>query len=305
MDFSAYWKEISVVVTGLFAVLGLLWEAKDKASGRITNWGRVFLVLTILSIVGGLIAQFEENKNVDAKNKKEQQDMLSLLTKTEATIQYLSRVMQPIEKPSVSLFLSVDCLAKVYQTYCEDARKRGEALALKIHPNTTVEASFPIEPDWSLWPQGLPFLIIRINVFKTEGSYNDYLRSECLSCDSAGDLAINLFATKENISVFYDTKTMALEFIVNRDDIKPKVHNANVASVPDLLGSTVAIWGSLDHLRPAVMFIDTPRGQQMTVDNFESKTVHNGPPGSPEDSPWVEIFQGLVGAGPGYHQPSP
>jgi hypothetical protein len=79
--------------------------SKGQSQRADHHLGCVFLVLTILSIVGSLIAQFQENKAADAKNKQDQQDMLALLTKTEATLEYLSRLLQPIETPSVSLFL--------------------------------------------------------------------------------------------------------------------------------------------------------------------------------------------------------
>jgi predicted RNA-binding protein YlqC (UPF0109 family) len=43
MDFVSVWKAFSIVLTGAFGVLGLLTEFKDKATNKITRWGRIAL----------------------------------------------------------------------------------------------------------------------------------------------------------------------------------------------------------------------------------------------------------------------
>jgi hypothetical protein len=87
----------------------------------------------------------------------------------------------------------LDCLAKTYRQYCDDAGKRGEEEALhRPLANSAAEQSFDIKPDWSLWPDRLFTLFIRINIFRTEASYNNYIGGSCIHCDDAGDLAIEL-----------------------------------------------------------------------------------------------------------------
>ena len=79
MDFASYWKEIAVVLAALFAIAGTVFEVKDKASHRITIWGRIFFGLTILSMIGGFYAQWEENARDALRNKQSQDDMLKVI----------------------------------------------------------------------------------------------------------------------------------------------------------------------------------------------------------------------------------
>src|SRR3954463_7915988 len=113
----AHWKEISIVLSGTFAVLGLVWDAKDKATGRITIWGRVFLILTVLSIACSVIAQLKDNQEAEERSERNQRDMLAILGRTEKTIHELSRIMQPIERPIVSLFLEIDCESQRFKIF--------------------------------------------------------------------------------------------------------------------------------------------------------------------------------------------
>ena len=79
LDFASYWKEIAVVLAALFAIAGTVFEVKDKASHRITIWGRIFFGLTILSMIGGFYAQWEENARDALRNKQSQDDMLKVI----------------------------------------------------------------------------------------------------------------------------------------------------------------------------------------------------------------------------------
>jgi hypothetical protein len=58
--FSAYWKEIAIVLAATFAIVGAIFDVRDKRTGRITAWGRVFFALTVLSMIGGFYAQWEQ-----------------------------------------------------------------------------------------------------------------------------------------------------------------------------------------------------------------------------------------------------
>ena len=61
MDFVDFWKAASVVFTGFFAALGLLTEFRDGSTKRITAWGRIAVVGTIVSTSAGLIAQIKDS----------------------------------------------------------------------------------------------------------------------------------------------------------------------------------------------------------------------------------------------------
>jgi hypothetical protein len=49
MDWVDAWKAVSVVLTGVFGMLGLLTEFKHPETKQITRWGRVSLAGIILS----------------------------------------------------------------------------------------------------------------------------------------------------------------------------------------------------------------------------------------------------------------
>src|SRR5579871_4763331 len=63
-DFWDLWKAIAVALTGVFGVLGLLTNYKDKETGRITVWGKVNLVGIVLSATMGVLSQL-----IDAQHK--------------------------------------------------------------------------------------------------------------------------------------------------------------------------------------------------------------------------------------------
>jgi hypothetical protein len=53
-----FWlKIISFCITSLLALLGLLFDFKDKTTGRLTNWGRINLCGLIVSFVVGIASQ--------------------------------------------------------------------------------------------------------------------------------------------------------------------------------------------------------------------------------------------------------
>lgn len=59
-DFWDLWKSASIALTGLFGVLGLLTNYKDKDTGRLTGWGRLNLAGILLSATMGILSQWAE-----------------------------------------------------------------------------------------------------------------------------------------------------------------------------------------------------------------------------------------------------
>jgi hypothetical protein len=104
MDFSSYWKEFSVFLAAIFTVAGVVWEVKDKRTKKFTNWGRIFLALTVFSGIGAFYAQWRDNAAEDKRNIEAQSNMLRLLERTESSVRDLSRLLQPIEKPKYHYF---------------------------------------------------------------------------------------------------------------------------------------------------------------------------------------------------------
>jgi len=59
-DFWDLWKAISIGLTGVFGILGLLTSYKDKDTGRITVWGKFNLAGIVLSATMGVLSQLVE-----------------------------------------------------------------------------------------------------------------------------------------------------------------------------------------------------------------------------------------------------
>jgi hypothetical protein len=105
LDFASYWKEIAVVLAALFAIASTVFEVKDKASHRITIWGQIFFGLTILSMIGGFYAQWEENAREASRAKQSKDDMLKIIENTNRNVYDLSRILQPLGKSEIFLAL--------------------------------------------------------------------------------------------------------------------------------------------------------------------------------------------------------
>lgn len=69
MDFSAYWKEIAIVLATGFTIVGTISEVRDRRTGSLTHWGRLFFGLTLLSMIGGFCAQWVDTIN-EEKTKR-------------------------------------------------------------------------------------------------------------------------------------------------------------------------------------------------------------------------------------------
>src|SRR6516162_8746017 len=108
-EFSAHWKEASIILAGAAAVVSILLEIRDKQTKRLTGWGRIFLGITIIVALGALFAQVLENAETQARNAKSQEQTLQLLTQTRQSILELSRILQSLDQPKITLYLDLNC----------------------------------------------------------------------------------------------------------------------------------------------------------------------------------------------------
>jgi len=138
MNFPSYWKEIAVFLAGTFAILSAIFEVRDKKTGRITAWGRSFFALTIFSMIGGIYAQWAENKSDAVRQDAAQRQMLTVMEKTQRSVFELSRLILPIDKAKLTIFLQPDC-EKYSLEFCHSvvAEARREADVLHLRGNTS------------------------------------------------------------------------------------------------------------------------------------------------------------------------
>jgi len=97
-----FWlKVLSFGITNVLALLGLLYDFKNKLTGRLTPWGRVNLAGIIVSFVVGISAQGIENHKSTEKAKEDAEtaqaaaaSMASLLQKNQALIEGNKNLME-------------------------------------------------------------------------------------------------------------------------------------------------------------------------------------------------------------------
>jgi hypothetical protein len=281
-NFPAYWKEASIVVAGVAAALSIFWEVKDKQTKKITGWGRIFLGITVVSMLGALFAQVLENKDSDARNKKAQDEALQLLTHTRQGILELSRLLQPLDQPTVTLFIDLSCGLPAYEAFCSSAQAQSDEafaahqkVASRLPPGSLGSSLPPGSSfgggekfDWSKWPNTIgPISFMHLHLFKTKKEFEQYADGQCLNCAEAGDFTLSTFVTSESFSPSFlvTTDKIWVHFLAVFKEMKPSVKRTTIMSVPDLEGAVISIYDPLffEVLTPTTIFIDTPRGQRI------------------------------------------
>jgi hypothetical protein len=242
LDFASYWKEIAVVLAALFAIAGTVFDVKDKASNRITIWGRIFFGLTILSMIGGFYAQWEENVSEAARSKQSQDDMLKIVENTNRNVYDLSRILQPLGRSNVYLGFSPNCIE--VKEFCDAAIKEAKQEWPSDDPH--ISAFTVKDIDWSKWPDITNTPSISLRFYKDRDRAKKYLDGDCLVCTS--DMSFGLYFNTSDItasnmpmSVMYLVDSGQLDILVVNNGISPNVNNDSMLSTIDLPGSTLFI----------------------------------------------------------------
>jgi hypothetical protein len=145
-DFVTWWKATSIFFTGLFGVLGLLTEYKNKTTGKITRWGWISLLGILLSTVCGVAAQIKETSD----------QQIARDASAKQTIQMLSGIQRSLtilDEPVLRAMFHVPC-EDIYVGVCADVEswKKGGGRG-------------PLPPSiWSKWP-GNPPAALLIGIF--------------------------------------------------------------------------------------------------------------------------------------------
>jgi hypothetical protein len=289
--FPDYWALLAIAIAGATGIVGLLWDVRDKTTHKITLWGKTLFCITILSTVGAVVAQVLVTRASDARNKKAQEETIQLLTHTRQSIVELSRILQPLDQPTIVLSVDLACGATAYQAFCSSAQSQAaEAIAefqatvakQYLPGGVAIEASGPIKNfDWSKWPNGFgPFFpFTRFHVFKTEDKFEEYSKGNCLSCRSASDMTFEEVVTSKVFSPLFQLKSGGADvtFQITFKDVHPEMNNTEVMSIPDLQHAVVVIYAPdfLEILKPTSVSVETPRGQTMRG-NFQARDTTTG-----------------------------
>jgi hypothetical protein len=280
--FPEYWALIAIAIAGATGIVGILWDVRDKETHKITIWGKTLFCITILSTVGAVVAQVLANRASDARNKKAQEETIQLLTHTRQGIVELSRILQPLDQPTIVLSVDLASGAAAYQAFCSSAQSQA-AEALANHQRLfgkegSVFYGNIAKFDWSNWPNGVGpiFPFTDLHVFKTKDKFAEYVN--CLRCTNAGDVTFRaLFITSEMFSPLFMVRAHGLHisFQIILKDVRPKMKTTEVMSIPDLQGAIVAIYEPkfFEILNPTEISIQTPRGQSMRGNFYARETT--------------------------------
>jgi hypothetical protein len=277
LDFASYWKEIAVVLAALFAIASTIFEVKDKASHRITIWGRIFFGLTILSMIAGFYAQWEQNAREALRTKQSQNDMLKIIENTNRNVFDLSRILQPLGVSQITLVFEPNC--PEVEEFCDAATERGKKEADLSH---AYSFSIP-DIDWSKLTNRERSEAIFLNFFKGESAARNYLEGDCLGCiPSQADISFEVpFFVGETIPLpsvvaMYQSDSKQLIILDHAKDVGPAVNGDKILSLVDLPRSKLIVWASRGLFKKLVLKslrIQTDRGQTINIDNLTMVNV--------------------------------
>jgi hypothetical protein len=93
-----FWlKTISFCITSLLALLGLLYDFKNKASGNLTRWGRVNLCGLIVAFIVGIASQKIEDDRKQVSDEKSATDMKTLVERSQTLVAGNTRALADLK----------------------------------------------------------------------------------------------------------------------------------------------------------------------------------------------------------------
>src|SRR5262249_8985828 len=126
-------KLVSVVLTGCFAIFGLLIEYKDKATSKITKGGRLALVGIVLSTTLALVAQLiEQRKSIDEARET--------AARTEKLLSEISKSLQPLREIQIALSFDIDVDDPEFSAY-KARLVQGIREYIRRHPKFDADAT--------------------------------------------------------------------------------------------------------------------------------------------------------------------
>lgn len=297
MDLLLLWKATSIVLTGLFGILALLTEYKDKASGKITFWGKISLAGILVSTVCGLTAQFAEQSRAEIKRAEEATRARALAETTSATLKEVARLLTPLENPLFSLQFEVPCDAEPYKTYCTKAfevmlgfRKEYLATGIQHFENNTVIFPYPRDfpaggtkslpvivtegsSIWRHWPyfrDGDIAFTTNVAIFK---EWSDVIAFFAKRFDKEPDLSLLYFTALKDrsgaISLLFDNDLRSMQLHVSTPSLARFHRSEKLVSTRDLSGATMVLFDGvhdLAGLRPIKISFVTAKGQNVAID---------------------------------------
>jgi hypothetical protein len=276
MDFVTGWKTVSVVLTGLFGILGLLTNYKDRKTGKVTRWGYVSLSGIVFSTTMGVAAQLIETSQRQTAQERAAKQTLAVVENTSQSVTQISRLLQSLDRPRISLSLELDCGSERYKRFCQDAKTKALARIGGSQPTSILVV---LDVDWTLFPSAL--LFVHVAFFRSQDKAEEFIQKACMRC-SEGDLHIGVFGFRDeskNIDVWYfpDQERLSINIFVK--ETTPDIKTRELMAIPDFAGSTVVLTEhntALENLTPRDLRMTTTKGQEIFYSQFNMRATPAG-----------------------------
>jgi hypothetical protein len=269
-------KIVSVLLTGCFAIIGLLVEYKDKATGKITKGGRMALIGIVLSTTLALVSQvIEQNKSIE--------EVRESAARSEKLLTEISKSLQPLREAQISLFFDIDVNDSEFHAYkarlvqgIQEYIKRHPKLDIEAVENNTglswgrakdqkievvvVHANSALSPNEKTEPVAYSALNFRAHVCLRKTRQKE--EPLCKIWSDSGDF--RFLAERRKIARFEHDLSLTddshLEVEIGTSELRVAEEltqveastrsNGRILSVPDLVGSEIEIY--LENINPSV-----------------------------------------------------
>jgi hypothetical protein len=255
IDFVTAWKTISIALTGVFGIVGLLTRFRNNQSHRITKWGWFSLLGIIVSAGCGVAAQMKESADDSAK-------ALALARSTDSTLKDLEKLVTSLDDPEASMSFWLPCSDHEYVDFCRFVHSHDDPSLywFELPQKTEAIVSFSLR----IFHDASDAHAFVANIDSPSGE------------DQLGDFFVELSASNERkdgelgISPDPDGQNVFLETGFVPIDRKFVVSNGRLTSLSDVAGSTVVVDANSDYLKQekltlAHFTILVKNGQQLTA----------------------------------------
>lgn len=107
----------SIIVSGTLGLLGILFNFKDKDTGRLTKWGRIACIVLISSLCIGITSKTIE---LELQSKKENSEVTRARIASEQTLKIVTnveRTSNAIKDVKIKLDLSIPLSADIFKDF--------------------------------------------------------------------------------------------------------------------------------------------------------------------------------------------
>lgn len=118
------WKAVSIGVTGLLGILGLLTEFRDKKTTKITRAGCWTLALIFISASLGVLAQVVDNITQAEANRIQLERLVTIAAQTQKAVEASNVLLTPITDPILELDYRIKCPDPAAASFCELASQK-------------------------------------------------------------------------------------------------------------------------------------------------------------------------------------